>query len=364
MANSCLPGPLRAFADPWSPYRYPARSPGTLGLNGQGDPNCFSLLGDTPGTLGCGDFGDPTLSLARAGFLPGLSLCGLPVSALPARPGQREYLWGGKFVHSKVETGFTDKFSRTAHYDTLSIPNLITLLGFIEDDVELVDLRSMAYMMATAYWETSHIEKVEVTATDKKGKVVTRKVSHWVNMKPTEEMGKGAGRDYFLPVKVQMQPNGDALVTEQDGDQFTVKPNGSNSPAKRGMTMGSDAAGKSTKAYKDAGGTELAYFGRGYVQLTWWANYAKSGANLNMGLDLLKDPDKVMEPATAYALMSHGMRTGQGFANGHKLADYFSGATRDYVGARHMVNGRDHAADIAALAEKFEDLLYECRDLG
>jgi hypothetical protein len=57
-------------------------------------------------------------------------------------------------------------------------------------------------------------------------------------------------------------------------------------------------------------------------------------ANSCLGLNLLKDPDKVMEPETACALMSHGMRTGQGFANGHKLA------------------------------EKFEDLLYDCRDLS
>ncbi len=44
--------------------------------------------------------------------------------------------------------------------------------------------------------------------------------------------------------------------------------------------------------------------------------------------------------------------------------DDFSGARRDYAGARHMVDGRDHAAEIAALAEKFEDLLYDCRDLS
>ena len=364
MANSLFPGPIRAFCNPRSPFRYAARSPGPLGINDQGDPNCASLLGDTPGTLGLCDLGDPTMPFASGGFLPALSLCGLPVAPVPARAAQRNYLWDGEFVHSQVETGFTAKFSRTAHYDALSIPNLITMLGFLEDDTDIVDLRWMAYMLATAYWETSHIEKQDVTTTNKKGKVITRKVSHWINMKPTDEMGHGAGRDYFLPVKVQMQPNGEALVTEQDGDQFTVKANGSNTPASRGMTMGSDAAEKSTRAYKDAAGTELAYFGRGYVQLTWWANYAKAGANLNMGLDLLKDPEKVIEPATAYALMSHGMRTGQGFANGHKLADYLCGTTRDYVGARHMVNGRDHAAEIAVLAEKFEDLLYECRDLG
>jgi hypothetical protein len=363
MANSCLPGPLQSFRSPWSPFRAPARSPGTLGLNDQGDPNCFSLLGDTPGALGLCDLGDPSLSLMGGGFMPAFSLCGAPVATAPTKAGQRSFLWGGCFVQSQIESGFTDKFSKTAHYDALSIPNLVTLLGFLEDDDEITDLRWMAYMLATAYWETSHIEKRDTTVKDKKGKLITRKVSHWINMKPTDEMGHGAGRDYYLPVKVQMQANGDALVTEQDGDQFTVKPTGTNSPSTKGMTMGSDATAKADKDYTKAGGTELAYYGRGYVQLTWWANYAKAGVALKQGLDLLKDPDKVMEPETAYALMSHGMRTGQGFANGHKLADYFAGVTRNYTGARHMVNGKDHAADIAALAEKFEDLLYECRDL-
>ena len=59
--------------------------------------------------------------------------------------------------------------------------------------------------------------------------------------------------------------------------------------------------------------------------------------------------------------MSLGMRTGFGFANGHKFAQFFGSKNRDYKHARKMVNGMDHAADIAKLAEAFEKVLLDSR---
>ena len=55
--------------------------------------------------------------------------------------------------------------------------------------------------------------------------------------------------------------------------------------------------------------------------------------------------------------MAHGMLTGDGFANKHKLADYIIGSKTDYFNARKMVNGGDAAsyqpiADIAKLFER------------
>ena len=43
--------------------RVPARTPGSLGLNDQGDPNLTSLLGDTPGPLGFNDWGHQELPM-------------------------------------------------------------------------------------------------------------------------------------------------------------------------------------------------------------------------------------------------------------------------------------------------------------
>ena len=93
------------------------------------------------------------------------------------------------------------------------------------------------------------------------------------------------------------------------------------------------------------------------MQLTWWSNYAASGIAIELGLDLLLDPERVKQPAVAYALMSHVMRTGKGFTNGHKFSKYFTATVSDYSGARHMVNGSDHSADISAIAVKFEVIL-------
>jgi len=59
--------------------------------------------------------------------------------------------------------------------------------------------------------------------------------------------------------------------------------------------------------------------------------------------------------------MAHGMLTGEGFANGRKVSAYFSGARTDYVKARAMVNGTDHAADIAAIARQFETILLAAK---
>lgn len=359
MACSRVPGPLNFMP---GAVGFGARSPGPLGLFDQADPNWLTLLGDTPGVLGQLDGADPMPPLSAFGCMARLA-SGTAVK-VPAggQDGKRDYLWNGSFTPELVEAGFAKHLKGDPRYDTRSLPHLKTLLGFIEADPDVSDLRWMAYLLATAYWETSHIEVVATTVKDKKGKEVVKKRKHWVNMGPVEETGHGAGRKYHLPVKVESSGAG-ARVTEQDGDQFDVAADGTYKSSKKGMAMGSAADGKASQAYKDAKGAELAYYGRGYVQLTWWANYASAGANLGRGLELLLEPEKVLEPGTAYALMSYGMRTGKGFANGHKLADYFSGTNRDYTGARRMVNGTDHAADIAAIAEKFEDLLWEARAL-
>lgn len=273
----------------------------------------------------------------------------------------RDFLWLGDFDRVKVAAGFSTHLKNVAHFDARSVPDLLTLIGFLESDVDVIDLRCMAYMLATAYWETSHVESVAVTSKDKKGRTMTRQKKHWANMKPVEETGHGAGRQYHLPVKVKLLDSGDVLVTEQDGDQFTVQPNGKFSKKVKGAAMGSSASAAATQAYLENDGSEHAYFGRGYVQLTWWSNYAMAGANMDRGLEFLLDPDQVMDPENAYAIMSFSMRTGKGFANGHKLSSYFAGAHTNYIGARAMVNGSDCNVQIARIAQLFETVLYEGR---
>jgi hypothetical protein len=56
--------------------------------------------------------------------------------------------------------------------------------------------------------------------------------------------------------------------------------------------------------------------------------------------------------------MAHGMTTGKGFANGHKLSQYLGSASTNYIGARRMVNGQDKAAEIANVAKIFESIIF------
>jgi predicted chitinase len=101
-------------------------------------------------------------------------------------------------------------------------------------------------------------------------------------------------------------------------------------------------------------GDGFKYRGRGYVQLTGRANYTHDGTLL--GIDLVGDPDLALQPDVAYRIASRGMK--EGWFTGHRLAAYFPDAgPPDYEGARHIINGSDHAPDIAAIAQNMEAAL-------
>jgi Putative peptidoglycan binding domain/Chitinase class I len=91
------------------------------------------------------------------------------------------------------------------------------------------------------------------------------------------------------------------------------------------------------------------YYGRGFVQLTWQRNYATYTHLL--GVDLVNDPDKAMDPAIALFILVHGFKTGA--FTGRKISDYVNDRVTDFINARRCINGVDHAAGIARLAEKY-----------
>jgi hypothetical protein len=111
-------------------------------------------------------------------------------------------------------------------------------------------------------------------------------------------------------------------------------------------------------------GEEEYFFGRGYVQLTWWNSYASAGVVLGQGLAFLFEPDLVNDRDVAYSIMATGLFTGKIFANGRRLSHYFHGAHTDYVGARNMVNGgANHAnkVEVGNIAKRFERVLLGSR---
>ena len=103
---------------------------------------------------------------------------------------------------------------------------------------------------------------------------------------------------------------------------------------------------QSGKPYTDTGAI---FFGRGYVQLTWYENYDKAGRKL--GLDLLHDPLLAMIPAVAAKIMFAGMT--EGWFTGKKLSDYFNDTKEDWVNARRIINGTDRADLIAGYGKKY-----------
>ncbi len=283
------------------------------------------------------------------------------------------YVYLGSYDRAVFQEEFSKRFSKNGRYDAGAIPAMFELLTFIERDTQINDMRWAAYMLATVLWETTYPKTVEVAVKNKKGQpVISKKTGKpvvlksrvWLmTMAPVDEVGRGKGRNYHEPVKVRKLADGSVQVTEQDGDQFSVTAGGKVKALTKKAVMGTADGGAAVKTYVDDTGDEHAYFGRGYVQLTWWSNYATTGAAIGRGLDLLLDPELVKQPEVAYAIMAHGMRTGDGFANRRTFAQYFSATKSNYVGARAMVNGSDHAANIATIAQMFEAILMASRPL-
>mgnify|MGYP001766787317 CR=1 FL=1 len=99
--------------------------------------------------------------------------------------------------------------------------------------------------------------------------------------------------------------------------------------------------------------TGRVYYGRGLVQITWKTNYERLGKRL--GLDLVNNPDRALEPAISARILVIGME--EGLFTGKRLADYFSDGAASWVNARRIVNGLDRAEMIAAYARKFHDAI-------
>lgn len=91
------------------------------------------------------------------------------------------------------------------------------------------------------------------------------------------------------------------------------------------------------------------YYGRGDVQLTWYDNYLSMGKLI--GVDLVSNPDKALEPAVAAKIMFEGMS--RGTFTGKKLSNYFNDKIDDPVNARRIINGTDRMSEFASFYRDF-----------
>ena len=131
-------------------------------------------------------------------------------------------------------------------------------------------------------------------------------------MQPIEEYGKGRRYDYGKRLKMSRKPYSDTLPI---------------------------------------------YYGRGYVQLTWYENYDKAGRLLK--LDLLRQPELALQADVAAKIMREGMF--DGWFTGKKLGEYIGLRTAEYVSARRIINGMDKAQFIAGYAVVFELALRKAK---
>lgn len=155
------------------------------------------------------------------------------------------------------------------------------------------DLRFLAYMLATVHHET-----------DK-------------TFQPLEEYGKGKNYDYGRKLKMGKGPGKRIPYT---------------TPNKL-------------------------YYGRGFVQLTWYENYAKVAKKLN--IDCLENPEIVMQLPIATTILMQGMI--EGWFTGKKLKQYFSKKNgklySDWIHARRIINGKDKANLIKDFALNYYNAL-------
>ena len=172
------------------------------------------------------------------------------------------------------------------------VAGLEHILGLMEQDADLSDIRHAAYMLATVKHECADT---------------------W---QPIIERGTPAYFDKYEP------------------------------GTKLGLQLGNREKGDGVR-----------YKGRGYVQITGRANYARLGVLLGMGDALVTSPLVTLDPGVAYRIMSVGMR--RGAFTGRKLAHYINAEGCDYTNARRVINSLDCAQKIADYAQVFEAVLRD-----
>jgi hypothetical protein len=119
-----------------------------------------------------------------------------------------------------------------------------------------------------------------------------------------------------------------------------------------------------TESWRRANLRYFPFYGRGYVQLTWRANYERADRELNLGGALLQNLDLAMDPAIAADIMVHGMQAGwfAKFKNApctlaRFLPDKGQAELVHYRNARRIINGTDKAGKIAGEAMRFQSAL-------
>jgi hypothetical protein len=145
-----------------------------------------------------------------------------------------------------------------------------------------------------------------------------------------------------------------ALATahhEVDGTMRPIREYGGAAYFKRRYDIEGDNPALARRLGNLRPGDGALFHGRGFVQLTGRANYARMGAFL--GVDLTSSAaaaDRALELSNAARILFKGME--DGLFTGRRFADYFNGSRADWVAARRIVNGTDKANRVADYADR------------
>jgi len=182
------------------------------------------------------------------------------------------------------------------------VQGLDTILNAYESEFSQIGYDCLAYVLATTFHETAR------------------------TMQPIEEYRSGRiKKDYGK------------LFKDEEGRAY-------------GLKMGK-GPGKRVRYYSPL----FLYYGRGFVQLTWYENYEKAGKIL--GIDLLNKPELALDLEIATKILFHGMI--EGWFTTRKLSQYIAKDGPNYFGMRAIINGKDKASLIAEYARKFRAALQD-----
>lgn len=131
-----------------------------------------------------------------------------------------------------------------------------------------------------------------------------------------------------------------------------------NNPQKLANKVYAGRMGNGPEASGDGG----RFIGRGYPQVTGKENYAK--VSKFVGVDLVANPNRLMEPKIAAIAMLEGMT--RGTFTGKRFADYLTGDKPQWGAARAIINGdvEVNGLKVAGYAGKFAEALRTAGYLG
>ncbi|MFO0578490.1 MAG: hypothetical protein U1A78_31175 [Polyangia bacterium] len=163
----------------------------------------------------------------------------------------------------------------------------------------------------------------------------------------------GANQYAYMLATAERESHLGNMMDEGGGDKYFNRKYGPQTP--KGQELGNTHKGDGAL-----------FHGRGLVQITGRTNYADWTRRLNdqgvqvdgADADLVNNPEQAKDPKIAAKIAAEGMRDGS-FTKKHKLGDYVNDDQTDYVGARRVINGQDHAQDIADRATAFEGIINQ-----